>query len=292
MVLKVLIRKSDRKILFVEGQEDFADFIFGFLTLPLGGVLHMLGGFSSYSCLDKLYKSVTELCPYRYLMSPSLKHMLVNPQCAPQFGIYNQILQIGDLPVFYCKSYEKDMKQISVLVNSTKSLRLYGELYKTMDIVDPKSSDGKSNSGGFVIGPAMYMVTDDLVVTPISSISGVSYLNRSKVHLSDLEQRVINIGLKEVMLFLRLLSFCYSMCSVLLFVFDIIIIYCTILQCLSILKASLISTSALTNGLEKFIMPDKVLLITCFRSPDFRFVSVTILHIYKYFNPRCNVSLN
>ncbi|KAG4377714.1 hypothetical protein GLYMA_18G195000v4 [Glycine max] len=148
MVLKVLIRKSDRKILFVEGQEDFADFIFGFLTLPLGGVLHMLGGFSSYSCLDKLYKSVTELCPYRYLMSPSLKHMLVNPQCAPQFGIYNQILQIGDLPVFYCKSYEKDMKQISVLVNSTKSLRLYGELYKTMDIVDPKSSDGKSNSGG------------------------------------------------------------------------------------------------------------------------------------------------
>lgn len=48
MVLKVLIRKSDRKILFVEGQEDFADFIFSFLTLPLGGVLHMLGGFSSY----------------------------------------------------------------------------------------------------------------------------------------------------------------------------------------------------------------------------------------------------
>ncbi|KAG4925174.1 hypothetical protein JHK87_050714 [Glycine soja] len=96
MVLKVLIRKSDRKILFVEGQEDFADFIFSFLTLPLGGVLHMLGGFSSYSCLDKLYKSVTELCPYRYLMSPSLKHMLVIPQCAPQLGIYNQILQIGE----------------------------------------------------------------------------------------------------------------------------------------------------------------------------------------------------
>ncbi|KAG4925175.1 hypothetical protein JHK87_050715 [Glycine soja] len=116
------------------------------------------------------------------------------------------------------------MKKNRILVNSTKSLRYFGELYKTMDIVDPKSSDGKSNSGGFVIGPAMYMVTDDLVVTPISSISGVSYLNRSKVHLSDLEQRVINIGLKE---------------------------------CLSILKASLISTFALTNGLEKFIMPDK-----------------------------------
>ncbi|XP_028215195.1 uncharacterized protein LOC114397329 [Glycine soja] len=154
MVLKVLIRKSDRKILFVEGQEDFADFIFGFLTLPLGGVLHMLGVFlltlqSLFDFMGNFIKQWILL-----ILSPLME---------------NQILED-------------------------------------------------------VIGPAMYMVTDDLVVTPILSISGVSYLNRSKVRLSDLEQRVINIGLKE---------------------------------CLSILKASLISTSALTNGLEKFIMPDK-----------------------------------
>jgi len=44
----------------------------------------------------------------------------------------------------------------------------------------------------------MYMVTDDLVVTPMSSISAVSYLNTLKVPLSDLEERVIAIGVKEV----------------------------------------------------------------------------------------------
>jgi len=42
------------------------------------------------------------------------------------------------------------------------------------------------------------MVTDDLVVTPMSSISAVSYLNTLKVPLSDLEERVIAIGVKEV----------------------------------------------------------------------------------------------
>ncbi|KAK2414549.1 serine/threonine-protein phosphatase [Trifolium repens] len=54
----------------------------------------------------------------------------------------------------------------------------------------------------------------------MSSISTVSFLKRSKVPLSDLEERVIKIGVKEG---------------------------------LSILKASLISKSALTNGLNQFI---------------------------------------
>ncbi|KAK2360982.1 serine/threonine-protein phosphatase [Trifolium repens] len=54
----------------------------------------------------------------------------------------------------------------------------------------------------------------------MSSISTVSFLKRSKVPLSDLEERVIKIGVKEG---------------------------------LAILKATLISTSALTNGLNEVI---------------------------------------
>lgn len=44
----------------------------------------------------------------------------------------------------------------------------------------------------------MYMVTDDLFVTPMSTISTMSYLKKSKVPLSDLEERVIKIGVNEV----------------------------------------------------------------------------------------------
>ena len=48
------------------------------------------------------------------------------------------------------------------------------------------------------------MVTDNLVVTPMSSISGVSYLERLKVPLNDVEERVIRIGKKEVRQCLKL----------------------------------------------------------------------------------------
>lgn len=44
----------------------------------------------------------------------------------------------------------------------------------------------------------MYIVTDDLIVTPMASVSSVSYLNRLKVQPFDIEERVISIGMKEV----------------------------------------------------------------------------------------------
>jgi hypothetical protein len=42
------------------------------------------------------------------------------------------------------------------------------------------------------------MVTDDLVVTPMSSIDGISIIERMKAPLNDVEEIVINIGQKEV----------------------------------------------------------------------------------------------
>jgi hypothetical protein len=47
------------------------------------------------------------------------------------------------------------------------------------------------------------MVTDDLVVTPMSSVNVVSYLEKMKVPLNDVEERVIRIGMKEVKQFMK-----------------------------------------------------------------------------------------
>ena len=44
----------------------------------------------------------------------------------------------------------------------------------------------------------MYIGTDDVSVTPVASVSSVSYLNRLKVQPFDIEERVISIGMKEV----------------------------------------------------------------------------------------------
>ncbi|RDX65870.1 hypothetical protein CR513_55429, partial [Mucuna pruriens] len=217
MVVKLLVRKSNKKILFANAEEDFADLLFSFLTLPLGGVLYMLEGCSSLSCIDKLYKSISELSTDRYLMSQGLKEELINPKCAPQFSFGNQILPIGEacLPVYYCNAYFSNDKYNLALATSARPLFYAYDTSARLETIDPKSSIVGSPSGtGFAKGPSMFMVTDDLVVTPMSSISAVSYLNRLQVPLSDLEERVISIGVKEG---------------------------------LGILKASLTSTSALTN---------------------------------------------
>ncbi|KAE9608592.1 hypothetical protein Lal_00020844 [Lupinus albus] len=80
------------------------------------------------------------------------------------------------------------------------------------------------NECGFVKKPSFYMVTDDLVVTPGSSICVVLFLTKSGVSSSDLDEQIIRIGKRE---------------------------------CLSLLKASLISSLALTNVLGQLIFSIK-----------------------------------
>jgi hypothetical protein len=66
-------------------------------------------------------------------------------------------------------------------------------------------------ASSYARGPSTYMVADDLRVTPMSSISTMSYLNRSKVPLSDLEEIIIKIGKKEVSIFTRLQVLYYAL---------------------------------------------------------------------------------
>ncbi|KAG5009919.1 hypothetical protein JHK87_018440 [Glycine soja] len=47
-----------------------------------------------------------------------------------------------------------------------------------------------ANSKGYVKGPIMYMATDDLVVTLMSSISVISLLSSVCIHVNDLEEKV------------------------------------------------------------------------------------------------------
>lgn len=114
MVVKVLVRKSNKKILFAVAEKDFADLLFSFLTMPLGGVLHMLEGCSSLSCIDKLYKSISELSPDRYFRPEGLKEKIANAKCAPQVTLGNQILPIGEscLPVYYYHTFCTEKKSL------------------------------------------------------------------------------------------------------------------------------------------------------------------------------------
>jgi hypothetical protein len=171
MFIKVIRRTSTRKILFATAEEDFADFLFSFLTFPLGAVLQMLEGFSSISCMDSLYRSIKELSPERCLMSPELKADLAQPKFFSIFQLRSKMF-----PIETCIICDNNINN------------------QPFEFIDPKSPV----SGGYTRGPLAIMVTDDLVVTPMSSIDGISYLERMKVPLKDVEETVVSIGLKEV----------------------------------------------------------------------------------------------
>ncbi|XP_014522495.1 uncharacterized protein LOC106778997 [Vigna radiata var. radiata] len=108
--VNIVQRKSNGKIVFAQGKEDFVDFLLSLLTIPLRGVHE----------------------------------------------------------------------------NSFQG-------FKDVDFVDPKE-----NSKNIVKGPTVYMVTDDLVVTPMTSTSVISLLATMSIPFSDLEEKEFSIGIKEV----------------------------------------------------------------------------------------------
>ncbi|PNX85124.1 hypothetical protein L195_g041190 [Trifolium pratense] len=88
----------------------------------------------------------------------------------------------------------------------------------TSPLVSNKFVDPKSPIyGAYTKDSLTFMVTHDLVVSPMSSINVASYLERMNVSLNDLDEGVLGINLEEG---------------------------------LSILKASLTSSSALPKGLK------------------------------------------
>ncbi|KAL1560804.1 hypothetical protein AAHA92_10976 [Salvia divinorum] len=86
------------------------------------------------------------------------------------------------------------------------------------DMLESFSSEKFPNGQGkYLKAPRTYMVKDDLTVTPLCIASALSYLNGMKIPISDVKEVELQIGLKEA---------------------------------LDILRASLTSDSALSNGLN------------------------------------------
>lgn len=201
--LKVTVRKSKKKILYAEADGDFVDFLFSFLTTPIGSVLELLNNDNfSLGCIDNLHKSVKDLNP-SWFTRPSLGTLLLNPKVAFQFGCIRQPLNLReeDTPSYWCGT--------GVLRNNTLYTNPNGVISKksslisqpeAMRLFDPRSPDGGKRDSvvGFVRRPSLFVVWDDLQVTPLANTSSVFFLQKLNVPLDDLEDHVVSIGGREV----------------------------------------------------------------------------------------------
>ncbi|KAI7725302.1 hypothetical protein M8C21_017943 [Ambrosia artemisiifolia] len=179
MHLEVYLRKSTRKFLFVEAEEDLVEFLFGFLSIPLGTVVgEMLNGVSSLTCMDNIFKSISNMSVGRYIKSQDIKDMLLKPHKGQQYSSKHQVFSLEGTPLHCSSEFHKD------------------------PMIDRQ----------LVIQSGKFIVKNDLMITPSSSYSTLSTLNNLKVSFDDIETYEISIGLTEV---LRMLKASLRSCSTL-----------------------------------------------------------------------------
>ncbi|KAK1370713.1 hypothetical protein POM88_036805 [Heracleum sosnowskyi] len=198
MNIKIYVQKSTNRIFLAHCSEDFIDFLLSLLTIPLGKVIRLLNNnHQSIFCFENVHKSVLELNVDEYLRSQKVKEKLLNPKLSEYYLGSSHIFPLEGNPI--CNKYLSDLDS---------------DIFKELTDASPKLE-------GFVRGPTKYMVTDDLFVSPFSSVSCFTHLQSLKVPISDIEEQVISIGMEEA---------------------------------LKLLRASLTSTSVLSNGLKLFIL--------------------------------------
>lgn len=198
ITVELVIRKSDGKILFAHGEQDFTDLLLSFLTFPLGGVVRKLGGCSSIGSIDGLYKSIVELDENQCFKSKEGKNRLVDPHLAKEYISSKQILPINQSRVnYYCYYQGQDSKQsiVDCKFFITNEYRRDEGKYVEMHLVNDNEN---TRNEGYLKGPRTYLATDDLVIGPSSPISVLLLINRLQIPLDDLKKKVVTIGMKEV----------------------------------------------------------------------------------------------
>ncbi|KAA3464861.1 DUF674 family protein [Gossypium australe] len=156
--VKIILRKSDRKILFAETNENFVDLLFSFLTIPFDSVLELLPGSN------------------------------------PTIGSISYLLQ--DLNIMLSITDPKNSKKavLQPFYSCPKEFPSICSEVMFSSFLDPKSPNPNSSfSSGYVLKNSSFRVTDDLVVKSLSSV-----LKELNIPLVDVEQQVISIGQVEV----------------------------------------------------------------------------------------------
>ncbi|XP_037474414.1 uncharacterized protein LOC119350906 [Triticum dicoccoides] len=175
--VKLFVDKERNRVLFAESGKEFVDVLFGFITLPLGTVVRLLGGQSQVGCLDELYRSVEGLSPDLF-RTEACKAMLLRP----------------------INAAAKQCCQLKVRVDDTK----HREVYVCGDT--SCSVTAFSSVPGVVCrcGGMKFIVTDDLKVAPASTSLMLTLLDEFQVpDPSSLEQRILQFSSDKIIDLLR-----------------------------------------------------------------------------------------
>ncbi|CAH8337361.1 unnamed protein product [Eruca vesicaria subsp. sativa] len=217
VTIKVYIRKTDMTILFAECREDFIDLLFTFLAIPLEFACELSVDNVNMGCVGNICRSLKDL-------SYEKPKEVTDSKCMLPYH-YNFRAQLLDIAI-----QEGDSGLECLIPTSGASSDCMFSRKIKKDVLSkgerivkfaPMHSNPPSYVGvGFVKGETSFIVSDDLFITPMSTSSTISLLSKLQLNISDIDEQVINITKAEAV---------------------------------NLLRASLITNSALTNGLSNFL---------------------------------------
>ncbi|WOG96242.1 hypothetical protein DCAR_0415576 [Daucus carota subsp. sativus] len=201
--LKLLVDRNANRVIFGEAGKDFVDFLFQFLSLPVGTVVKLLSKNKMVGSLGKIYESIENM-QASYMEPNVIKDDVLNPKVYSSLGDTPLLLgnegnadQLHETKFFYrcgsgCGYIASDLK-----TKCTSCGRIMTYQMNYVKSAENKEA-GKISKSGYVKDLVTYMIMDDLTVKPMSNISGITLLSTFKVKdLSALESVEVYIGEKE-----------------------------------------------------------------------------------------------
>ncbi|KAH6774707.1 hypothetical protein C2S51_013111 [Perilla frutescens var. frutescens] len=194
--MKLLIDTKTKRVLFAEAGKDCVDFLFNILSLPVATIIRLLQAQGMVGSLPNLYKSLENLND-TYIQPNQSKDTFLKPATSSSVPL----LALTDAPMgknFYrCHSYVSD-SSTAVCPSCRQSMTT------SMTYVAPPVVQGAAVGVGIVKEVVTYMVMDDLVVKPMSTISSITLLNKFSVKdVGALEEKVVHLGMNEAIKMLK-----------------------------------------------------------------------------------------
>ena len=214
--LKLLIDRESQRVLFAEAGKEFIDFLFHSLALPIGTFVPLFEKQGIQGSFGNIYESIENLGSINLQPGVS-KDTLLKPNVHISDGggtglplllqnvgssssssslastkLYSCARDNGPCDAYVAYDFSAICPSCGDVMNHEKYM---------VDPPTPSATKTSSSSTerGYVKELVTFMVTDDLVVKPTSTISTITLLNKFNVQeFGALEEKVVNLGVDEV----------------------------------------------------------------------------------------------
>jgi hypothetical protein len=217
--LKLLIDTKNEKVLFAEASKSVIDFLFNLLCLPIGTVVKLLTTNDMVGSLGNLYQSVENL-NQNYMLPFQTKDALLNPRAQSSsteisgFLTWNEVNDDHDEETKLYMCSNKCNFQVAYDNTTRCSANRNGYSVgcgnymnnEVRYVGNKKVAEKKSHNikCGFVKDVITFMVMDDLVIQPMSTISSITLLNKFNVkEIGTLQEKVVEMGMDEVSIYIQ-----------------------------------------------------------------------------------------